>query len=222
MLKAVIFDVDGTLVDSVDLHAQAWQVAFKHFGYDFQMRKLRHQIGKGSDQLIPDFISQEEFERLGENIADYRKEYYQENLLSQVRPFAKVPELFERLKADGKKIVLASSSRKKTLEHYQQLLKINSLADDATSGDDAEKSKPEPDIFQAALDKLDGITAEDAIVVGDSPYDAIAAGKINLRTIGVLCGGFPEAELKEAGCIAVYRDPADLLDNYEQSLLGQS
>ncbi|MBE9125286.1 MULTISPECIES: HAD family hydrolase [unclassified Coleofasciculus] len=222
MLKAVIFDVDGTLVDSVDLHAQAWQVAFKHFGYDFPYDKLRHKIGMGSDQLIPDFISQEEFERFGDSIADYRKEYYQENLLSQVRPFDKVPELFERLKADGKKIVLASSSRKKTLEHYKELLNINSLADDATSGDDSEKSKPEPDIFQAALDKLDGITAEDAIVVGDSPYDAIAAGKINLRTIGVLCGGFSEAELKEAGCIVVYRDPADLLDNYEQSLLGQS
>ncbi|HEY9670551.1 MAG TPA: HAD family hydrolase, partial [Waterburya sp.] len=139
-----------------------------------------------------------------------------------VRPFPKVRELFERIRADGKKVLLASSSEQEILETYKQLLQIEDLIDSATSTDDAEQSKPEPDIFQAALEKLDGIKAEEAIVVGDTPYDAEAANKTNLPTIGVLCGGFPEAELREAGCIAVYRDPTDLLAHYEQSPLAKS
>ncbi|MEQ9551235.1 MAG: HAD family hydrolase [Coleofasciculus sp. G3-WIS-01] len=220
MPKAIIFDVDGTLVDSVDLHAQAWVEAFKQFGYDVPYDKVRHQIGKGSEHIIPIFIPQEEFERIGEDIANYRKEFYQENLLSQVRPFEGVRQLFERLKLDGKKLVVASSARTKTLTHYKKLLEIEDLVDGATSTDDAEKSKPDPDIFQAALDQLDGVTPQDAIVVGDSPYDAEAACKINLNVIGVLCGGFSAAELKEAGCTKVYQNPADLLANYDQSPLA--
>ncbi len=222
MLKAVIFDVDGTLVDTVDLHTQAWQEAFKAYGYDIAYDKIRHQIGKGSDQLMPEFLSQEDNEEKGDRINDHRLEIYQKQMLPQVRPFAKVRELFEHIKADGKKILLASSSEKEMLETYKQLLQIEDLVDSATSTDDAQKSKPQPDIFQAALEKLEGIKAEDVIVVGDTPYDAQAANKINLRTIGVLCGGFPEAELREAGCMAVYQDPADLLAHYEQSPLGQS
>ncbi len=101
------------------------------------------------------------------------------------------------------------------------MLQIEDLIDSATSTDDAEKSKPEPDIFQAALDKIEGVTASEVIVVGDTPYDAQAANKINLHTIGVLCGGFSEAELREAGCIAIYANPADLLAHYEQSQLAQ-
>ncbi|MGQ4646518.1 HAD-IA family hydrolase [Lyngbya aestuarii] len=221
MLKAVIFDVDGTLVDSVALHAQAWQKAFQHYGHEIPYEQLRHQIGKGSEYIIPDLISQAEFEQIGDRIAEYRKEYYQRELLSQVRPFEKVQELFKRLKAEDKMIVLASSARQETLEHYKQLLQIEELVDGATSTDDVEKSKPEPDIFQTALDKLEGITIGETIVVGDSPYDAQAASKINLRTVGVLCGGFSEAELKEAGCMAVYRDPADLLAQYAASPLSQ-
>jgi HAD superfamily hydrolase (TIGR01509 family) len=222
MLNAVIFDVDGTLVDTVDLHTQAWQEAFKAYGYDIPYDEIRHQIGKGSDQLFPVFISQEEIERVGKPINQRRREIYKKDMLPNVRPFPKVRELFERIRADGKKVLLASSSEQEILETYKQLLQIEDLIDSATSTDDAEQSKPEPDIFQAALEKLDGIKAEEAIVVGDTPYDAEAANKTNLPTIGVLCGGFPEAELREAGCIAVYRDPTDLLAHYEQSPLAKS
>jgi HAD superfamily hydrolase (TIGR01509 family) len=220
MLKAVIFDVDGTLVDSVDLHAQAWQESFKEYGYDLPFDKIRHQIGKGSDQLIPTLLSQADYDRVGKEIAERRKEIYQKQLLSQVRPFAQVRELFERIKADSKKILLASSAQQETVEAYKELLHVEDLIDSATSTNDVEKSKPEPDIFQAALDKLDGITASETIVVGDTPYDAQAANKINLHTIGVLCGGFSEAELRDAGCIAIYESPADLLAHYEQSPLA--
>lgn len=221
MLKAVIFDLDGTLIDSVDLHARAWVKAFERYGYQIPFDQLRQQIGKGSEYIIPEFISQEEFEKVGSKIADYRKQYYQENLLSEAKPFDKIPELFQRIERDGLKIVLASSAKKDTVAHYKKILKIENLIEGATSTDDVEKAKPEPDIFKAALDKLAGIKPEEAIAVGDSPYDARAASQISLRTIGVLCGGFSEEVLREAGCIAIYRDPADLLANYERSPLSQ-
>lgn len=218
MIKAVIFDLDGTLVDSVDYHTQAWVKAFQKYGYDFPVEKLRQQIGKGSSYIIGDLLSPSEAEKLESDIAEYRKQYYQDNLLEKVQPFPKVKELFEAIKADGIKIVLASSAREETIAHYKQLLGIEDLIDGATSTDDVEKSKPEPDIFLSALKKLNDIPATEVIVVGDSPYDAIAAGKASLRTIGVLCGGFNPETLTDAGCVSLYQDPADLLNNYPQFL----
>ncbi|WP_036484739.1 HAD family hydrolase [Myxosarcina sp. GI1] len=216
MIKAVIFDLDGTLVNSVDYHAQAWVEAFKKHGYDFSFEKLRQQIGKGSEFIIGELLSESEYEKYYDDISNYRKQYYQENLLEKVQPFPKVRELFEKIEQDGKEIVLASSARKETIEHYKQLLNIEDLIKHATSTDDVEKSKPEPDIFNAALDKLTGMDKEEVIVVGDSPYDAIAASKIPLYTIGVLCGGFDEKELREAGCSEIFKDPADMLANYSK------
>ena len=218
MIKAIIFDLDGTLVDSVKYHAEAWVKAFKEYGYDFSHEKLSQQIGKGSEYIVGELLSSEEAEKLHSDIAKYRKQYYQDNLLEKVQPFPKVKELFETIKADNIKLVLASSAREETIEHYQKLLDIEDLTDGATSTDDVEKSKPEPDIFTSALAKLDGITSEEVIVVGDSPYDAIAANKINLTTIGLLGGGFSAETLTDAGCVAIYKDPAELLDNYPQFL----
>ncbi len=218
MIKAIIFDLDGTLVDSVDLHTQAWVKAFQEYGYDFSFARLRQQIGKGSEYIIGELLHQQEAEKLESDIAQYRKQYYQDNLLEKVQPFPKVKELFKTIKADDIKIVLASSARTETIAHYQKLLGIEDLIDGATSTDDVDKSKPEPDIFQTALEKLNGIPTEEIIVVGDSPYDAIAAAKASLRTIGVLCGGFERETLTQAGCVAIYQDPADLLDNYPQFL----
>ena len=218
MIKVIIFDLDGTLVDSVEYHAEAWVKAFKEYGYDFYHETLSQQIGKGSEFIVGELLSSEEAEKLHTDIAQYRKKYYQENLLEKVQPFPKVKELFEAIKADGIRIVLASSAREETIEHYKQLLEIEDLIEGATSTDEVEQSKPEPDIFRTALDKLDGVSADEAIVVGDSPYDAIAAKKIDLTTIGLLGGGFSEDTLKDAGCVAIYKDPADLLDNYPQFL----
>lgn len=218
MIKAIIFDLDGTLVDSVDYHAEAWVKAFGKYGYDFPFEKLRQQIGKGSDFIVGDLLSKDEAKKLHSDIAQYRKEYYQANLLSKVQPFPQVKQLFETIKADGIKIVLASSARNETIAHYQKLLDIENLIDGATSTDDVDRAKPEPDIFEAALAKLPDISTEEVIVIGDSPYDAIAANKISVTTIGVLCGGFARETLIEAGCVAIYQDPADLLANYPQFL----
>jgi HAD superfamily hydrolase (TIGR01509 family) len=222
MLKAIIFDIDGTLVDSVDLHARAWQESFRKFGREVAFEKVRHQIGKGGDQLMPVFFSAAELERFGEELEKYRGELFKREHLSQVRAFPQVRELFERIRRDGTPIALASSAKKDELKTYKEIARITDLVEEETSADDADKSKPHPDIFEAALAALGDVQAGEAIVIGDTPYDAQAAGKIHLRTIGVLCGGFPEAELRAAGCTDIYRDPADLLARYETSPLAQS
>lgn len=219
MIKAVIFDIDGTLVDSVDLHAQAWKEAFKHFGKEIPFAEVRHQIGKGGDQLMPVFFSKDELKRFGKEMEEYRGRLYQRDFLPKVRPFPKVRELFQRIEGDRLRIALASSAKEEELKEYKKIAHIEDLVEEETSADDADKSKPHPDIFQAALERLGDVEPSEAIVVGDTPYDAQAAAKIKLRTIGVLCGGFPAAELEEAGCIAIYQDPADLLARYNDSMI---
>lgn len=214
MIKAVIFDVDGTLVDSVDMHAKAWQQTFAEFGRDLSFDEVRAQIGKGSDQLMPVFLSDEEIERRGKEMDEFRSALFKREYLPQVRGFPRVRELFERIKRDGLAIALGSSAKGDELQHYKRVAGIEDLVESETTADDAEKSKPEPDIFEAAVEQLKPITADEAIVIGDTPYDAIAAGKAGLKTIGLLCGGFPEEDLRRAGCIEIYRDPGDLLDRY--------
>jgi HAD superfamily hydrolase (TIGR01509 family) len=219
MVKAVIFDIDGTLIDSVDLHAAAWREALRHFGHDLPYEKVREQIGKGGDQLMAALLPEDEVRRRGEEIEEYRLALFKREHLPRVRPFPMVRELFERIEADGLRIALASSAKEQELERYKEIAGIADLLEAETSSDDAERSKPHPDIFEAALARLEGIEAADAIAVGDTPYDAQAAGKVGLRTIGLLCGGWPERELRRAGCVAIYRDPADLLRHYDQSPL---
>ena len=216
-VQAVIFDVDGTLIDSNDQHALAWLRAFRHFGYAFPFEALRDQIGKGGDQLMPVFLPQEVVDQQGEAISSFRSELFKREFLPGLQPFGEVRPLFERLRADGRRIVLASSATGEELERYKEIAGVGDLLDDATSSDDVEHSKPEPDIFLAAL-RTAGVGPDQAVVVGDTPYDAQAASKAGLRTIAVLCGEFPEADLRDAGCVAVYRDPAHLLAEYEQSL----
>jgi beta-phosphoglucomutase-like phosphatase (HAD superfamily) len=220
MIEAVIFDVDGTLVDSVDLHAMAWQETLRHFGFELPYERVRHEIGKGGDQLLPALLPGDVVERQGKAIEEYRAELFKREYRSRIRPFACVPALFERIKADGKRIALASSAKKDELAAYERIADIDGRADAETSSDDVEKSKPHPDIFEVALSKLGGVSPAAAIVVADTPHDAEAASRAGLRMIGMLCGGFPEDELRAAGCVAIYRDPADLLARYGESPLS--
>lgn len=217
-MTAAIFDIDGTLVDSVDLHARAWQQAFEHFGHVVAFDRIRSQIGKGGDQLLPVFLSREEIERRGPEIEAYRGQLFQRDYLAQLRPFPQVRDLFMRLRADGWRLALASSAKKDELAAYKKIARIDDLLDKETSSDDAEKSKPHPDIFQAALARLRNPPAAECVVIGDSPYDAEAAGKAGLRSVGFLCGGFAEEKLRAAGCEVIYRDAAHLLADYDASL----
>jgi HAD superfamily hydrolase (TIGR01509 family) len=219
-IKAVIFDVDGTLIDSNGLHSAAWVETFRHFGVAVDVDDVRRQMGKGGDQLMPSFLPPELIRQDGSRIDRFQVDLFERAYLPRARPFPGVRALFERVRAAGQGIVLASSSRAEEVAHYASLAGIADLIDGATSADDAARSKPYPDIFQAALRRLRGVRPSEAVVVGDSPFDAEAARNAELRTVGVLCGGFTVDALVSAGCIAVYRDPCDLLDRYDASPLA--
>jgi HAD superfamily hydrolase (TIGR01509 family) len=220
MIKAVIFDVDGTLIDTVDLHAQAWVEALKHFGHEIAYQDLRSQIGKGGDQILHGLLPPDVIEERGDEIKDFRSDLFKRDYLHRARAFPGVRELFERIRASGQRAVLASSGNADEVEQYKEIAGIADLIDSATSSDDAERSKPFPDIFEAALAKLAPLGSDEAVVIGDTPYDAEAARKAQIKSIGVLSGGFAEQALTDAGCIAVYRDVEDLLHNYERSPLA--
>jgi HAD superfamily hydrolase (TIGR01509 family) len=213
-VKAVIFDIDGTLIDSVDLHAEAWKETFFHFGHDIPYEEVRWQIGKGGDQLMAALLAKGELEQNGREIERYRSQLFKEKYLAKATAFPQVRKLFTKLKAAGLRLALASSCKSDEMPVYERLANIKDLIDSRTCGDDVDRSKPEPDIFEAMLRRLGALQPDQAIAVGDTPYDAEAAGKAGIRTIGVLSGGFPEEALRRAGCVAIYRDPADMLLNY--------
>ena len=219
-IEAVIFDVDGTLINSVDQHAKAWLWAFARHGHDIPFDDIRAQIGKGGDQLMPVFLSAEEIDHIGETMTSERADFFKDEYLPHLHAFPMVRELFQRIKADGKRVILASSAKADEVERYARIAEVDDLIEPSASADDAEKSKPHPDIFHAALAKLGGLDPSRAIVVGDTPWDAQAAAKAGLKTIGLLCGGFAKSDLKDAGCIAIYTNPAELLLSYDESPLG--
>jgi beta-phosphoglucomutase-like phosphatase (HAD superfamily) len=210
MTRAAIFDIDGTLVDSVDLHASAWQEAFAEFGHNVTFEEARSQIGKGGDQLLPVFLNAQQQNDYGDALDAWRGERFKSKYLPMVCPFSAVPELLQRVRDAGLSVAVASSAKQDELDIYLEIAGISDLVDVRTSSADAKQSKPAPDIFEAALQKL-GVQPTHAIAIGDSPYDAQAAGEIGMRTIGMLCGGFSEADLRASGCVAVYPGPGALL-----------
>ena len=220
MLQAVIFDLDGTLLDFVDLHAIAWHEALVKFGHDVSFEKARSQIGKGGDKLIPFFLSEAEQADHGEALETWREKRFKEHYLPLVRPFSAVPDLLKRVRAAGLKVGVASSAKKDQLDHYLEIAGISSLVDVATSSGDVKKSKPAPDIFEAVLKKMN-MKGADAAAVGDTPYDAEAARKAGVHPVGVLCGGFVESALRQAGCKEVYPGPASIYCCFDTSLVSK-
>jgi HAD superfamily hydrolase (TIGR01549 family) len=209
-MRGVIFDVDGTLIDSVDLHARAWHETLLHFGKRVTYEEVRSQIGKGGDQLLPVFFSEEELSLRGPLIEQWRSDLYKSQYMKRIRAFPSVRQLFIELLRLDLKLALASSAKSDELDVYKQVAQIDDLIDASTTADDAKRSKPHPDIFQAALNRLK-IPPKDVIVVGDTPWDAIAAHRAGMRCIGVLCGGFAAEDLRANGCFVIRKDPADLL-----------
>jgi HAD superfamily hydrolase (TIGR01509 family) len=220
MPKAAIFDVDGTLLDSVDLHALAWQDAMQKFGHEVSFEQVRGQIGKGGDKLIPHFLSEDAQRDHGEEMEEWRGRRFKTEYLPLLRPFSAVPDLLRRVRHGGLRIAVASSAKKDELDKYLDIAGIADLVDATTCSDDVEESKPAPDIFEVVLKKL-GIEGAHAVAIGDTPYDAEAAGKAKIATIGVLCGGFTEGSLRQAGCVEVFQGPAALLACFGDSLLAK-
>ena len=219
MPQAAIFDIDGTLVDSVDLHAMSWQDTFARFGHRLSFEQARSQIGKGGDQLLPVFLSEAEVEDHGSDMEAFRSALFKSKYLPMVRPFSAVPELLRRVREAGLTVAAASSAKTDELAAYLEIAGITGLVDVSTSSEDAEQSKPAPDIFQAALRKL-RLPGSEAVAIGDTPYDAQAAGQAGIVAIGMLSGGFTEDELRAGGCKAVYPGPGALLACFEASPLG--
>ena len=218
--RAVLFDVDGTLVDTNELHAVAWREAFRHFGHEVPLDAIRTQIGKGGDNLIPTLLADLP-DKQADEIDAWRGELFKRDYLPSTIPFPGIRDLFERLVQDEIRIVLASSSSKEEVGFHLDLIAAADLVSAITSKDDVESSKPCPDIFEAAVKKVAPIPAEAAVVVGDSPWDIKAAARANLRAIGFLSGGFPEAQLRAEGAIACYRDARHLLADYDSSVFAR-
>jgi HAD superfamily hydrolase (TIGR01509 family) len=191
------------------------------YGKELTYNEVHSQIGKGADQLMPVFLSLEELDLFGDELEKLRVDLFTQRYLPRVKPFPKVRELFVRIKADGMRIALASSAKQEELDGHKSRLQIEDLVDAATSADDVHRSKPCPDVFQAALERLHQVAPQDAIVVGDTPYDAMAAADAGMQAIGVLSGGFSEKSLRAHGAIAVYRDVADLYERYDESPLSR-
>ena len=209
MTKAVLFDVDGTLIDSNDQHARAWVAALAEAGYSIPFERVRPLIGMGGDKVLPELVpGLEEDSPQGKAIGEARKRIFKERELNTIPPTRGARELLEAVRARGARIVVATSAKKSELDGLLARGDLGPLVDVAATGDDAQDSKPDPDIIGAALEKA-GVGAADAVMVGDTKYDVEAAHKAGVACVALLCGGNDPATLDEAD--AVYADPAELI-----------
>lgn len=218
-IKALLFDIDGTLVDSNDQHVLAWEEAFATVGAKFDRQRLHDQIGKGTDKLVPALLPdlpEEEQKKLGETHGSIFKSTY----LDAIKPFPSAHDLLARARASGFRLALASSASREELDHYLGLLQALEMIEVSTGKDDVKETKPAPDIFSTALSKLAGIGPQEAFVVGDTPYDMEAARTCGIPALALRSGKFPQEVLKQAGASAIYDDVAALLADYDSSPLG--
>jgi HAD superfamily hydrolase (TIGR01509 family) len=218
MPPAAILDVDGTLVDTNYHHAIAWYRAFRQNGVLLPIWRIHRHIGMGGDQLVKALGGEQLENEKGDDIRAAESVLYGE-LMSEVEPLEGARALIEDLKESGHAVVLASSAKRHEVEHYLDLLDARELADDWTTSDDVEATKPEPDLVVAAVEKAGG---GEAVMVGDSTWDCEAAKRAGVDTIAVLTGGFSESELRDAGALAVYSSIKDLRESLDETPLAAS
>lgn len=217
-VKAVILDVDGTLIDSNDAHAQAWVDVGEEFGYPITFDRVRWLIGMGGDHVLPELTGLEEGSEQGKRILDRRGEIFRKRYLPSLAPFPSVRELLERIDRDGYRMIVATSASKDDLHGLLEKAGVADLLDGATSSDDAENSKPAPDIVEAALERA-GCAPDEALMIGDTPYDVKAASRAGVRTLALRCGGWGDQDL--AGAVQIFDAPAELFLRYSDSVLGE-
>jgi len=214
MYRAVIFDVDGTLVDSNDAHAHAWVRALGERGRRVEFSRVRPLIGMGSDKLLPAVAGLAADSPEGRAIVDRRREIFLDEYVRRLRPTRGARELLEWLRDDRLELYVASSANADELEPLLRVAGADKMIESVASSDAAPRSKPDPDIVRAALDRT-GCPAGDVIMIGDTPYDVEAALRAGIGIIALRSGGWSDRGL--AGAAAVYQDPADLLDHYDVS-----
>jgi len=215
--KTVLLDVDGTLVDSNDAHAQAWLEIFQRNDYPGTFEWVRELIGKGGDKLIPEVTGLEPDSHEAKRLKKERSALFSRVYLPQLRAFPKAEALLRRLHESGLQLVVASSANEDELQPLLEICGALPFIQHQTSSDDAKHSKPDPDIVQVALKKA-GCSAGEAVMLGDTPYDVQAAGKAGVRAVAVRSGGHPDSAL--AGAVAIYDDVADLHANFDSSVFA--
>ncbi len=213
---AVLFDVDGTLLDTNYFHAVSWWQALRDAGEDIAMSRIHPLIGMGSDQLLEQLLGEER-----EGLSDVHAKYYKPYKEELLHPFPKAAEILSAVAKRGAQVVLATSSKEEDLD---KLLEALGAEDDVIAeivhGDMVGASKPAPDIFAVAMENLD-LDAEQTMVVGDTPWDVEAAGKVGVKVVCVLTGGTSRENLEDAGALAVYEDVAELLEKLDESPLAR-
>lgn len=218
-LRGVLLDVDGTLIDSNDAHASAWVRALREHGYTVAFERVRRMIGMGGDKLLPAVTGGLDAEsEAGKQIGDRRRQVFLTEFLPTLRPTDGARALLERLRADGLRLVVASSAQEEELQPLLERAGVADLIEARASSDDAGRSKPDPDIIHAALQQARW-EPHDVVLLGDTPYDIEAAKNAGVATVAVRCGGWSTDRLR--GAVAVYDDPADALARYESSVFAR-
>jgi phosphoglycolate phosphatase-like HAD superfamily hydrolase len=215
---AVILDVDGTLVDSNDAHARAWVDAFNEAGIDVSSERVRRAIGMGGDKLMPHVAGLRDDSREGSSISRRRGEIFRERYLPHVAAFPRVRDLVRRFGEDGYTVVVASSAQAEELSPLLEIAGISDLIAAASSSSDARRSKPDPDIVRAALQRS-GASAGQAIMLGDTPYDVEAARRAGIAIVGVESGGWGPDDL--LGAVEVHPGAAAICANYDESAFAR-
>lgn len=217
-LRGVILDVDGTLIDSNDAHTRSWLEAMAELGHkNLDYGTVRGKIGMGGDKLLPDVLGIEKDSPEGKKISDLRKQVFQRKYQDALQPFPGARRLLEEMRKRGLTVAIASSAEKDELEVLLRIIGATDLIDEQTSSADAKQSKPDPNIVQKTLERMQ-FPPEETVMLGDTAYDIESAGKAGVRTIALRCGGWKDEDLK--GALAIYNDPEDLLEHYDQSPLG--
>ncbi|MET0403991.1 MAG: HAD family hydrolase [Cystobacter sp.] len=221
MPKAIIFEVDGTLVDSNVLRARAWQESLARYGIQTRLPRLLAQMGREGDGFLSALLSEEDYLRHADELTSHHRALFHEEYLARVRPFLGVTELLQRLRDEGWRIALASSADPDELEHYIELLGVADLIDARTTDAEVEGHRLSEEIPAEAIRLLGLDGTDEAIAVAGLPHDIEGATRLGLRCLGMVCGGYSEEELSSAGAMAVFGTPGDLLLRYAESPLAQ-
>ena len=213
-LAGVLLDVDGTLIDSNGWHADSWSDAFREFGMDISADRVRPLIGMGGDKLLPKLTGIDAESDQGKALSERRAEIFRERYVPKLRLTRGARALVDRLRKEGLRLVIATSAQDDELRVMLRQVGLEDLLERKTSSDDAEKSKPDPDIVMAALEKA-ALKPEAAILLGDTPYDIEAARHASVDSVALLTGGWDADALQ--GAVAIYEDPEDVLRHFTAS-----